>query len=109
MNASIDVDDVNDLLDVELPTSESDTLGGLIYSKLGRVPLPGEEVEIDPKVTVKVEKVEGRRIRSVEVRLIVPSTPEELREEAANREEAAREEAADEAASSAAQKVASES
>lgn len=102
MNASIDVDDVNDLLNVELPTSESDTLGGLIYSKLGRVPLPGEDVEIDPKVTVKVEKVEGRRIRTVEVRLIVPSTAEELREEAANREEGT-----DADTSSTAQKVAS--
>lgn len=103
MNASIDVDDVNNLLGVELPTSESDTLGGLIYSKLGRVPLPGEVVELDPKVTVKVEMVEGRRIRSVETRLIVPSTPEELREEAAMREEAEAD------AASAAQKVGSES
>jgi putative hemolysin len=73
MDASIDVDDVNDLLDVELPTVESDTLGGLVYGQLGRVPFPGEDVVLSPQVTVKVDKVEGRRIRTVTVRRIVLS------------------------------------
>jgi CBS domain containing-hemolysin-like protein len=88
MDASIDVDDLNDLLDVELPTVESDTLGGLIYAQLGRVPLPGEEVELSPQVTVKVDKVDGRRIRTVTVRRIVPASADtpDVEESAADAE-----------------------
>lgn len=72
MAATIDVDDVNALLDVRLDTDESDTLGGLIYSNLGRVPLLGETVELSKHVSVVVDKVDGRRIRSVVVRRLFP-------------------------------------
>lgn len=72
MTATIDVDDVNALLDVRLDTEESDTLGGLIYSNLGRVPLLGETVELSKHVSVIVDKVDGRRIRSVIVRRLYP-------------------------------------
>jgi CBS domain containing-hemolysin-like protein len=34
VDGSIDLDDFNELLDVELPTEESDTLGGFIYTHL---------------------------------------------------------------------------
>lgn len=73
MNASITINDVNDLLDVELETSESDTLGGLIYAQLGRVPFTGEDVELSPEVQVKVDQVDGRRIRTVTVRRSQPT------------------------------------
>ncbi|MBZ0275872.1 MAG: hemolysin family protein, partial [Anaerolineae bacterium] len=66
MDASIDLDDVNDLLEVELPTEDSDTLGGYIFSQLGRVPESGETVE-DHRLLMRVESVEGRRIRKVRV------------------------------------------
>jgi putative hemolysin len=74
IDASMDLDDVNDLLDVDLPTDENDTLGGYIYSRIGRVPVVGEVVEDeDNELVMSVESVEGRRIRKVHVsRRITP-------------------------------------
>jgi putative hemolysin len=63
-NARVDLDDVNRLLEIELPTTESDTLGGLIYSQLGRVPTVGDEVLIDG-VRLSVLSVAGRRIKKI--------------------------------------------
>jgi len=37
-DAGIDLDDLNRLLDADLSTEDSDTLGGYIFSKLGKVP-----------------------------------------------------------------------
>lgn len=65
VDASIDLDDFNDLLDVELPTDENDTLGGYIYSHFGRIPLVDEVIELED-IHLKVLLVDGRRIRKVE-------------------------------------------
>ncbi len=66
VDASIDLDDFNDLLDVELPTDDNDTLGGFIYSHLGRIPLINEVIERDD-LQLTVLSVDGRRIRKVDV------------------------------------------
>jgi CBS domain containing-hemolysin-like protein len=71
IDASMDLDDINHLLDVELPTEENDTLGGYIYSKLGHVPVVGEIVE-DDRLVMRVDQIEGRRIRKVHVLLKRP-------------------------------------
>lgn len=66
VDAGIDLDDFNDLLEVDLPTADSDTLGGYIYTYFGRVPIVGDVIETDC-LTMKVLSVEGRRIRKVHV------------------------------------------
>jgi len=66
LDARMDLDDVNYLLGTELPTESGDTLGGLIYSSLGKVPTPGEQLHIDG-LTIEVLTVAGRRIRKVRV------------------------------------------
>lgn len=63
-SGGIDLDDVNQLIEAELPKDTSETLGGFIYSQLGRVPMPGEIVEAGGLELV-VEQVVGRRIRKV--------------------------------------------
>lgn len=60
----IDLDDFNDILGCDLPSDEADTLGGYIYSRLGRVPQPGEQIEKDG-LLLTVEQVSARRIRKV--------------------------------------------
>ncbi|HEY43936.1 MAG TPA: HlyC/CorC family transporter [Anaerolineae bacterium] len=60
----IDLDDVNQITDAALPKETSETLGGFIYSQLGKVPSPGEVVEAGGLYLV-VEEVSGRRIRKV--------------------------------------------
>jgi CBS domain containing-hemolysin-like protein len=63
-DARIDLDEVNELLGLELPSDESDSLGGYIYGQLGHVPAPGEKVR-GPRVEFEVLTVTGRRIRKV--------------------------------------------
>ena len=44
VDGRMSVDDLNDLLDVELPNEEWDTVAGLMYGLLGAVPTQGEQV-----------------------------------------------------------------
>ncbi len=63
-DARIPLDEVNKLLGVELPDEGGDTLGGFIYSQLGKVPAVGDRVEFG-NVTMQVLSVIGRRIKQV--------------------------------------------
>jgi putative hemolysin len=63
-DARIDLDEVNELLGLHLPSGVSDSLGGFIYAQLGHVPAPGEKVAAD-LMTFEVLTVTGRRIRKV--------------------------------------------
>jgi CBS domain containing-hemolysin-like protein len=65
----IDLDDFNEIVAGDLPKDEADTLGGFIYSVLGRVPANGEQVQVD-SLLLTVEQVSGRRIRKVRVQQI---------------------------------------
>ncbi len=60
----IDLDDFNDIMGTQLPNSEADTLSGLIYSRIGRVPAAGDHVQIEG-LQLTVEQVSGQRIRKV--------------------------------------------
>jgi CBS domain containing-hemolysin-like protein len=65
-NARMDLDDVNRMMGTNLPTDESDTLGGLLYSLSGGVPKVGDEFVVDG-VTITVLSLLGRRIKKVRV------------------------------------------
>jgi CBS domain containing-hemolysin-like protein len=66
VDASISLNDFNNLLDVEFSTEDSDTLGGFLFTQLGRVPEVGERVEHE-NLTLRIETIDGRRIRKVRV------------------------------------------
>jgi CBS domain containing-hemolysin-like protein len=65
-NARVDLDDVNRLMGTSFPTEMGDTLGGFIYSQLGKVPVAGETIRFDGLI-IQVLTVSGRRIRKVRV------------------------------------------
>ncbi|MFB3737666.1 MAG: hemolysin family protein [Candidatus Velamenicoccus archaeovorus] len=58
------IDDVEELLDVELPHDGWDTIGGLMLGLLGSIPDEGDEVEFQ-SITFKAEKVTRRRVAKV--------------------------------------------
>jgi putative hemolysin len=61
------VDDLGELFDTEVPLEdedEYDTVGGLIYHRIGGVPKPGDQVSLDG-LTLTVEKTDGRRVSKV--------------------------------------------
>jgi len=64
------VEDLADLFNVELraleDADEYDTVGGLIYHRIGGVPRPGDRVElIEQGLTLTVEVTDGRRVGKV--------------------------------------------
>ena len=79
-DARVDLDDLNRLMDVTLPTDDSDTLGGFIYTELGKVPAVGDQVVFDD-MGFTVESVAGRRIKKVRVERHSPPVVEDLEDE----------------------------
>jgi putative hemolysin len=62
-----DIDELQELFDVTLDLEdeeEYDTVGGLIYHRVGGVPSPGDRVELDG-ITLTVETTDGRRVGKV--------------------------------------------
>jgi CBS domain containing-hemolysin-like protein len=64
-NARVNIAEVNEMLSLNLP-NESDTLGGLVYQRLEKMPKVGDQVRVDD-VTISVLSVIGRRIKKVRV------------------------------------------
>jgi CBS domain containing-hemolysin-like protein len=60
------IDDLNDLLDVNLPNEDWDTIAGFVFGTLEHVPELGEAVEFAGWRFV-TDEVEGRRIRRVRI------------------------------------------
>lgn len=63
-DARISIDDLNELLGTDLPAHEWDTLGGLMYNLMGKIPKQGESVEFE-SLHLTAQKVVGRRIYQV--------------------------------------------
>ncbi|MGB2896505.1 MAG: hemolysin family protein [Anaerolineales bacterium] len=74
-SGGIDIDDVNQITGARVPKETSETLGGLIYSELGKVPVVGETVDVGGLHLV-VEKVVGRRIRKIRANVLKSSETE---------------------------------
>lgn len=76
-HAHADIDHINSILNINLPTDNSDTIGGLLYALLGDVPQPGHE-EIVDGARLRVVELDGRRITKVHVQKLPPApSPDE--------------------------------
>ena len=67
IDGRVDVDDLGDLFDTNLGLEdgdEYDTVGGLIYHRIGGIPKPGDEVVVDG-LRLTVESTDGRRVGKV--------------------------------------------
>ena len=69
------IDDVSDELGIDLPDTEWDTVGGLVFNLLGHVPDEGECVRFQG-LEFRTERVKGRRILSVHIKPIPDSANE---------------------------------
>jgi putative hemolysin len=69
VDGGLPVDELNELLDVELPKEEWESVGGFLFGTLEHVPEPGEAVEFEGW-RFAAEEVDGRRIRSVRVSVV---------------------------------------
>ena len=80
LSGSTSLDDVNDVLHLNLSGEDFDSIGGLVYSLLGRIPVVGDEVRAGGGVVLRVEGVERQSITSV--RLLVDRGEEAAADEA---------------------------
>jgi CBS domain containing-hemolysin-like protein len=60
----IDIDDFNELMEMDLPRDDADTLGGYLFSQFGHVPENGESIEVDD-ILLTVTQVNGQRIQKI--------------------------------------------
>lgn len=62
------VSDVNEYLELDLPTETADTLSGLVFSRMGRPPVKGDEAAFGP-VEIRVESMEDLSVGEVSLSL----------------------------------------
>lgn len=67
VNARLPISELSELLDIELPDEEWDTVGGLVVALLGRVPKKGDAVNY-LGLMFTTERVKKRRIATILVR-----------------------------------------
>src|SRR6185295_11949274 len=71
VNGSARLEDINELLDTKLEQEGIDTIGGLIFNRLGSVPRPGTQMKIDD-LTLTVRRTSRKRVEEV---LVVHESP----------------------------------
>ena len=60
------LDEVNDLLGARFPEGDWDTIGGLVYDRIGHVPVEGESVRVGGW-RLTAQRIQGRRIGRVSI------------------------------------------
>jgi putative hemolysin len=71
----VDLRDFNEVMSSQLPTEETETLGGFIYEQVGRVPSSGESLQVGD-ISLTIEQVTGRRIRKVRAKRLAEDAQE---------------------------------
>ncbi len=66
LDAGLSIHDANEVLPLNLDDDDYDTIGGLVYDRLAKVPSPGDEVQLD-RFTIRVLSTKGRRVQRVQV------------------------------------------
>ncbi len=70
IDARMPLDTLRHELGVEIESEGFDTVGGLVYRELGKMPTPGDQVAIKG-IRLTVESTMGRRIRNIRVRRLL--------------------------------------
>jgi putative hemolysin len=71
LNASIELEELEERCGVDLPNEDYDTLSGFLIGLLGRIPLNHEQIDLEYEgILFKVLKIEDKRI--IKVRMVKP-------------------------------------
>jgi CBS domain containing-hemolysin-like protein len=65
------LEDINEVMEIELPTEDADTIGGLIFARIGSVPEEGDVLD-EAGVKFEVETLQERRVHKVRA---IPTPP----------------------------------
>jgi len=73
VDAIIGIEEINEILNIEIPENGFETLGGFIFDLLGRVPRKGEKIKYQ-NCQIIIEQVVKNRIRRVKIIKEIPQT-----------------------------------
>ena len=79
VDAKINVEELNEEIDADLPSEDYDTLGGFVYTQLDKIPAVGDIVTYND-LTITVLGAKGRRV--TKVKIVRKSTAEDASEAA---------------------------
>ena len=71
VNAEYKIDDLEKFFNIKIPLEqdlEIDTVGGLVFSKIDRIPTNNEIIEINDLIKIKIIKATQRKILTIEIR-----------------------------------------
>ncbi len=71
IDARVSLHEVAELIPLDIDQTDVDTIGGIVYTQLGRVPRTGDEVEYGG-ITIKVLSTIGRRLGKLKVISVPP-------------------------------------
>jgi len=71
LDGRVSVDDVNELLKLDIAADDYDTIGGYVLNQLGAAPKVGATLKLG-NATLRVEAVQGTRIKKVRIRSETP-------------------------------------
>lgn len=72
-DARFDLDDAARILNVDLPVDTADTIGGFVFSQLGRVPVQHDHVPFKDWL-FKVSRIESSRVKKVQAQRYSPAS-----------------------------------
>ena len=74
VNARLDVEELEDYLNVELPDGKFESVGGFVISLLGKVPSINERVSYN-ELEMVIEVANSRKIEKIRIRRISSDDP----------------------------------
>ena len=75
VDGKMGIEELNEMLGTTLPREDYETVGGLVFSALGRVPQVGDNV-VAETVKMEVERMDGIRIGTIRIEKLKPATSE---------------------------------
>jgi len=76
MNARVSVDELKDIFGVDIEGEDYDTVGGFVFSRLGRIPSVGDVITVDG-ISIEILSTVGRRVKEVKITKIESNQAEE--------------------------------
>tara|TARA_Y100001954_G_scaffold232790_1_gene284743 strand:- start:577 stop:1419 length:843 start_codon:yes stop_codon:yes gene_type:complete len=73
VDSSYRIEDLENFFNIKISRNDEDeifTVGGLVYSKINRIPKSSEIIQADNNLTIKIIKSNNRKIETVEIRKI---------------------------------------
>ena len=73
VNAEYKIEDLEKFFNIKIPIEqdlEIDTVGGLVFSKINRIPTNNESIEINDLIKIKIIKATQRKILTIEIRKV---------------------------------------